>query len=72
MEYRIVFWSITGLALVPFIMLVIIAIINPFWFRNSFINWTEKFAKRFAEWRDGTKLVKYCYDKAHLFETLKA
>jgi hypothetical protein len=72
LKYKMAFWSITAPAMIPFAMLVILAIVNPFWFRNDFINWTEKFARRVAEWRDGIGYVKYYYDKAHLFDTLKA
>jgi hypothetical protein len=71
-QYKLAFWSITGPALIPFIALVLLAIINPFWFRADMINWTEKAARKLAEWRDGTKFVKYYHDKAHLFDTLKA
>ena len=71
-QYKIAFWSITGPALIPFIVLVILAVINPLWFRADLINWVERFARRVAEWRDETKLVKHYYDKAHLFDKLKA
>jgi len=72
MQYKTVFWAITGPLLFPMVVFVILAVINPFWFRTDFINWTEKFARRMAEWRDDTKLVKHYYNKAHLFEKLKA
>lgn len=71
-QYKLAFWSITSLALIPVVVLVLFAIINPLWFRSDMIHWSEKFARRLAEWRDETKLVKYYYNKAHLFDTLKA
>jgi hypothetical protein len=72
LQYRLAFWSITGTMLLPMIVIIILAVINPFWFRSNMINWTERFARKLAEWRDETKLVKYYYDKAHLFDKLKA
>lgn len=71
-QYKLAFWSITGIALIPFLFLVVVAILNPLWFRTDLINWTERLSRKVAEWRDEKTYVKYYYDKAHLFETLKA
>jgi hypothetical protein len=72
LQYKLAFWSITGPMLVPFLVLVIIAILNPLWFRADLINYVERLSRKVAEWRDETKFVKYFYDKAHLFDKLKA
>lgn len=71
-QLKIAFWSITAPLLVPVAVLVILAIINPFWFRISMINWVENVARKMGEWRDNKTYVKYYYDKANLFNTLKA
>jgi hypothetical protein len=71
LQYKLAFWSITGPALVPFLALVIIAILNPLWFRADLINWVERFARKVAEWRDEKTYVKHHYDKFTLFDKLK-
>lgn len=71
-QYKLAFWSVTAPALIPFLVLVLLAIMNPLWFRSDFINWTERFSRKVAEWRDEKTYVKYFYDKAHLFDKLKA
>jgi hypothetical protein len=71
-QYKIVFWMITGPLLIPMTLIVILAVINPLWFRQDMLSWTEAFAGKLARYRDETKLVKYYYDKAHLFDKLKA
>ena len=72
LQYKLAFWSITGPALIPFLVLVIIAILNPLWFRADLINWVERFARKVAEWRDDKTYVKYYYNKFTLFDKLKA
>jgi len=70
-QYKLAFWSFTAPALIPFLILVLLAIINPLWFRSDMINWTERLARKVAEWRDEKTYVKYYYNKAHLFDKLK-
>jgi hypothetical protein len=72
LQYKLAFWSITGPALVPFLVLVLVAILNPLWFRADMINWTERLSRKVAEWRDEKTFVKYYYDKFTLFDKLKA
>ena len=71
-QYTLAFWSITGPIMIPVLVIVILAVVNPFWFRNDFINWIERLTRKIAEWRDEKTFVKRFYDKAHLFDMLKA
>lgn len=71
-QYKLAFWSVTGPALIPFIALVLLAIINPLWFRADMINYVERLSRKVAEWRDEKTFVKYYYNKFTLFEKLKA
>ena len=52
LKYTLAFWSITGPVLVPFLGLVLIAVVNPLWFRSEMLNWVERFARTLGEWRD--------------------
>ena len=72
LQYKLAFWSITGPALIPFLVLVLIAILNPLWFRTDLINYTERLSRKVAEWRDEKTYVKYYHDKFTLFDKLKA
>lgn len=71
MQYKIAFWSITGPLFPFFLIIVLLGILNPFWFRDDMLSWVERLARKTAEWRDDIKYVKYFHDKAHLFDTLK-
>ena len=71
LQWKLSFWSITLPLIFPLTILVVLAIINPFWFRESFMSFVEKLARRLGHWRDEKTFVKYFYDKAHLFEKLK-
>lgn len=71
-QYKLAFWSVTGPTLIPFLVLLLVAILNPLWFRSDLIAWTEQFARKVALWRDEKTYVKYFYDKFTLFDKLKA
>jgi hypothetical protein len=52
--YRaIIFWyTVTSLAVVPVLILLLISILNPFWFRDGLFRWTENSVNKFARWRN--------------------
>lgn len=52
--YRCVaFRSIFTLMVLPFVLVaVILAILNPFWFRDSFFSWIEDYTSRIVRWRN--------------------
>lgn len=56
----------TALILVP---LVIIALLNPFWFRQDMMQWIENSVHRFSRSRD--KWMKPQLDKWTLFNKIK-
>jgi hypothetical protein len=70
-QYRIVFYTVTSILAVPLLITMILAVFNPFWFRDSFLRWNERFATKISRFRDNIKLVKYLDDKAHLFDMLR-
>lgn len=72
MQWKIAFWSITAPLFIPLAIVAILAVMNPFWFRDSLLLWVERFTRKLTIWRDDKTYVKYFYDKAHLFEKLKA
>jgi hypothetical protein len=70
-KYKIVFYFMTFWCALPLLVTLLLAIVNPFWFRDDFLRWNERFAARLAKWRDQIPLVKYLDDKAHLFDKLR-
>ena len=70
-KYKIVFYFVTFWLALPLVVTLILAIVNPFWFRDDFLRWNERFAAKLAKWRDNIPFVKYLDDKANLFNTLR-
>jgi hypothetical protein len=70
-KYKTVFYIVTFFLSWPLIITLILAIINPFWFRDDFLRWNERFAAKLARFRDSISFVKYLDDKAHLFDKLR-
>lgn len=68
-KFRLCFWAITA-PIVPFIIiLVLLVMINPFWFRMDFANWVEGLVNKFSAWR--FEKLKPLYYKDNFFEILK-
>ena len=41
-----------GVLFVPVIIALILAVINPFWFRDTFFSWVERTVNRLTIWRN--------------------
>lgn len=52
-------WGIVAFIMPAFLVLIILALVNPFWFRTDFLNWVERSAARSARWRDRIKYRVY-------------
>ena len=70
-KYKIVFYFVTFWLALPLLVTLFLAIVNPFWFRDDFLRWNERFAAKLAKFRDQIPFVKYLDDKAHLFDMIK-
>lgn len=59
--YRAMLWhyTITYSFLALFIVVIIFAVLNPFWFRDQFMGKCEQWARRFSRWRDRIKARLY-------------
>jgi hypothetical protein len=69
LKFNICFWAIT-IPFTPIIILgVILALINPFWFREDFAGWLEQIVHRFSKWRFNK--LKPLYYKDNFFDILK-
>jgi hypothetical protein len=41
-----------GVLFLPVVIALILAVINPFWFRDRFFNWVERTVNRVSIWRN--------------------
>lgn len=44
-------WAITVVALPFVVVMLLAALLNPFWFRDRMFSWTERTVNRFSVWR---------------------
>jgi len=59
------------IAIVPVLILLLLAIINPFWFRDSAFNWVERKVNQLTRWRNFVKYRIYLGTDPELWHTLK-
>lgn len=52
-------WLIVAMAILPALVMITVAVLNPFWFRNSFFEWIERIINRFSLWRNYQKYKIY-------------
>lgn len=71
--YRAVFFRSTiAWVTVPFVApLLIIAVLNPFWFRDSMFNSIERYVNKFARWLSYRQYAIYLGTDPELWHTLK-
>lgn len=59
------------LFLLPVLLALILAVLNPFWFRDSMFNAVERTVNRFARWRDYQKYRIYLGTDPKMWHALK-
>lgn len=64
-------WLSVAVFVVPVVSALILAVINPFWFRNSMFNSIESAVNRFTRWRNYVKYKIYLGTDPHTWHTLK-
>lgn len=62
---------ITYTVLWPVVIALLIAILNPFWFRDSFFRWVERGVNRIAQWRNYRMYAIYLGCDPKMWHTLK-
>ena len=66
------FWyAFTALSIVPIVLLLIVAILNPFWFRDGFFRWCERTVNSMAKWRNYRQYALYLGCDPEYWHTLK-
>jgi uncharacterized protein involved in cysteine biosynthesis len=49
---RLTHIAILLVLIVPVVILVVVCMLNPFWFRDRWINWLESSINEFSRWRN--------------------
>jgi hypothetical protein len=63
--------TISIVALVPVLVALILAVINPFWFRDGFFNWVERTVNRITVWRNRRTYRIYLGTDPEIWHALK-
>ena len=64
-------WVTVSLAFFPLLIALLIAIVNPFWFRDSMFNFIERNINKFTRWRNNLKYHIYLGCDPKVWHTLK-
>jgi len=64
-------WFSVTVAIVPVAMLLLVAVVNPFWFRDSMFNWVERLVRRITRWRDYIKYRIYLGTDPKMWHALR-
>lgn len=60
-----------GVLLLPVLVALILAVINPFWFRDRFFNWVERTVNRLSIWRNRLAYRIYLGTDPEMWHTLR-
>lgn len=64
-------WLVVGVVIIPAAVVVLLAMVNPFWFRSSMLSWCERTVNRIARWRDRMKYRVYLGADPAVWHALK-
>jgi uncharacterized BrkB/YihY/UPF0761 family membrane protein len=61
----------TLVVLIPLVVLLVIAVINPLWFRDQFFRWVETSVYKITQWRNYRVYTIYLGTDPKVWHTLK-
>jgi hypothetical protein len=64
-------YVVLAVVIVPVLVMTLLVLLNPFWFRDSAFNWTERQINRLTRWRDLVKYRIYLGTDPELWHALK-
>jgi hypothetical protein len=64
-------WITVGVALPGLAVVMLLAVVNPFWFRESMFDWAERRINQFSRWRNNIKYRIYLGCDPVVWHTLK-
>ena len=64
-------WVVVVFLIVPVFLALLIAIVNPFWFRDDMFRWIENGVNKLSRWRNYKKYHIYLGTDPKLWHTFK-
>jgi hypothetical protein len=64
-------WVFVVICIVPVFIALLIAILNPFWFRSEMFGWVETTVNKISRWRNYKKYHIYLGTDPKMWHTLK-
>lgn len=64
-------WAFVAVAVVPVFLVLLVAIINPFWFRDDMFRFVENAVNKASRWRNYKKYHIYLGTDPKMWHTLK-
>lgn len=64
-------WVFVVICIVPVFVALLIAILNPFWFRSEMFGWVETTVNKISRWRNYKKYHIYLGTDPKMWHTLK-
>lgn len=64
-------WLVVAVLIVPVFVALLIAIVNPFWFRSSMFEYVERTVNRLSRWRNYKKYHIYLGTDPRMWHTLR-
>jgi hypothetical protein len=64
-------WVVVAVLIVPVAAALIVAIVNPLWFRSAMFDWVERGVNRLSQWRNYQKYRIYLGTDPKMWHTLR-
>ena len=64
-------WLVVSVLIVPVCVILLAAILNPFWFRSAAFDYVERLVNRLSQWRNYQKYRIYLGADPKMWHTLK-
>ena len=64
-------WAVVSVLVIPVFIVLLIAIINPFWFRDDMFRFVENTVNKLSRWRNYQKYHLYLGADPKMWHTLK-
>jgi len=58
-------WVVVAVLIVPVAAALIVAIVNPLWFRSAMFDWVERGVNRLSQWRNYQSIMPFHKCKKH-------
>lgn len=64
-------YAVTYAIILPVLAVILVAVLNPFWFRDDFFRWVENTVNKIARWRNYKQYALYLGTDPEMWHTLK-